>query len=213
MKPETKEKFKNEMIREIKQITSKSKRLLFEEKNIDLVFIYYNKYREIIHKMMKKENEDINSDKKMDSHKMASAFLCSIIKAKPIHFNANYNKDELPDFLERTPNKQLGFTFALYTLETFNNSRNGTSEEQLILKNDIKVPDCINNGDNDSEYIVHFLKLLDDKTIELLDFENHKFDKNLIFYMSHIFFLIDKYSYYYNFSSLLKNKIKKYENP
>ena len=107
-----------------------------------------------------------------------------------------------PLFLENTANEQLGLIFGIYIIDRFNISKTDvTALDKEIYGLPIKLPVCGNN--NDDEYTTHFTKLVFDKRVkENLDFERPTFNITLLFFISHIFFLIDSFSYYKNLSIL-----------
>jgi len=174
---------------------SKNNKLYFDKDKFELVFIYYEEYRKRIHNSMYLSIYPDKKDIKMDRHKVATAFLCSIIKAKPIGYNSDGTS---ATFLERTANEQLGFNFGIDIIHVFNaSSKDVSAEEKDIIKLPILLPEIKNN--NDDEYLTHFTKLIyDEKIKESLDFEGSNFNITLLFYLSHIFFLIDSCSYYRN---------------
>jgi hypothetical protein len=178
---------------------SKNKKLYFDKNKFELIFKYYNEYRERIHNSMRLSIHPGKKDIKMDRHKIATAFLCSILKAKPIGYNTG---GALATFFERTANEQLGLNFGIHIIRLFNVSNNEVSaEEKDVYALPLLLPEIKNN--NDDEYPTHFIKLIyDEKTKESLDFENSNFNITLLFYLSHIFFLIDSCSYYRNLLSL-----------
>ena len=194
----TQEKFGKRIKQFIDHICNKSKenRLYFDEDKFKLVFSYYEEYRSRIHDFMH------ISSKKMDRHKVATAFFCSIIKAKPIGYN---RVGSMPNFVERTANEHLGFIFGLDIIYRFNFSNTNVSAlDKEIYGLSIKLPECKNN--NDDEYTTHFIKLVYDKKVkDKLDFRHQEFSIFLLFFMSHIFFLIDSFSYYKNYKNLHDN--------
>jgi hypothetical protein len=197
----TETKFRQKLEEIINDLCNQSKKLYCDSNKIDMVFSYYSEYRKKIHNSMDL-SKHIHLDKKdprMDRHKIAAAFLCSILKAKPI----GYNKvGELPTFLENTANEQLGLIFGLFIIDCFNSAKmEKTPLEEEIYGLSIKLPECRSN--NDEEYTTHFTKLILDKKVKnILDFEDSEFNITLIFFLSNIFFLIDSYSYYRNYSIL-----------
>jgi hypothetical protein len=200
MKETTKELFRKKLKEIIDDLCIKSKKLYRDENRFDLIFsYYYYEYRRWIHISMELTKNMDRKEMRMDRHKIAAAFLCSILKAKPIGYN---NDGKMPTFLERTANEQLGLIFGIYIIDRFNISKTDiTSLEKEIYGLPIRLPVCGNN--NDEEYTTHFTKLFLDKRVkENLDFDHPNFNITLLFFISHIFFLIDSFSYYKNFSIL-----------
>jgi len=184
----TKGKFRQELRKYINDLCSKSEKLYLDQDKLELVFSYYVEYENRLYKAKRKKTD-------IDRHKVASAFLCSILKANPIGYNADGVN---PTDLERTANEQLGFLFGIYIIDTFNAStKEKTPLDMEICGLEIKLPECKGNADND--YTTHFVKLIIDKKVKKeLDFEDESFNINLLFFLSHIYFLIDSFSYYRN---------------
>jgi hypothetical protein len=185
----TEEKFSQKLRNQIHDLCEKSKKLYLDEDKFKSVFKYYKEYNARFHEAMSKKGT------KIDRHKIAAAFLCSIIKAKPIGYNTD---GIIPAYLEKTVNEQLGFLFGIYVIDTFNNSEEDAAplDKEIYLQR-IQFPDC--KKDDEKGYINHFTKLFNDEKVRKeLDFEDSSFNINLLFYLSHIFFLIDSFSYYKN---------------
>ena len=201
MKDGTREKFRQRLEILINNMCDQSmnKKLYFDKDKFEFVFKYYEEYRIRIHDSMRLSIYPGKKNINMDRHKIATAFLCSILKAKPIGYNGGSTS---ATFLERTANEQLGLNFGIHIIRLFNSSSKGVStEEKDVYALPLLLPEIKNNIDD--EYTAHFAKLVYDKKIkESLDFEDENFNITLLFYLSHIFFLIDSCSYYRNLLSL-----------
>ena len=201
----TEEKFRKELTRIINDLCIQSKKLYLDKDKFELIFKYYYEYRNRVHEAMDLSKHLDRKDMRMDRHKIAASFLCSILKVKPI----GYNRDGIkPTYLENTANEQLGFIFGIYIVDLFNTSKKeATSFEMEIYGLPIRLPEC--RGNNDDEYTTHFTKLIfDEKVKKGLDFEDPNFNITLLFFLSHIFFLIDSFSYYRNILCLDDNMRK-----
>jgi hypothetical protein len=184
-------------------VASKSPRILPIYEKITDVFKEYEKYKLIIHKRMGKIGQP-DEKKLMDQHKIAAAFLCSILRVKPMGFMPDRTIQGI-DYIEDTCNEQVGFMFGLYLLELFNrNMTDTTAENKLAYQLPIELPRC-----EEDDYIVHFIKLLDTDFQSHLFVEHKNFQENLLFYLSHIFFLIDSYSYEAARSKVLSEQVTK----
>ncbi|PKA10630.1 hypothetical protein CH372_18385 [Leptospira meyeri] len=186
MNGETKTRFKERLL-EISSDIIQDSRLEIVPENIDKVFQYYAMYNGKTH------NEMSKSGTLVDSHKIATCFLFSIIKAKPLSFtitDKNKSPDKFPSFKEHAANEMLGFIFGLYVLKIFIANEAKTPEEIFIAQKDIELPTCKEK----TQYTHHFIQIISKENI---DIENKDFNQNVIFIFSHIFFLIEKFSFYY----------------
>jgi hypothetical protein len=100
MLEETEKRFRNKLKEDIEGICAVSDNLFMENDKFDLVFSLYKRYRDIIHSYMNQGKITDENDIKMDRHKIAAAFFCAILKAKPIG-----RKPDGTRFLERTANE------------------------------------------------------------------------------------------------------------
>ncbi len=73
-----------------------------------------------------------------------------------------------------------------------------SSLDRSIYEKKIRVPDC-----EKGEYIDHFIKLLDKEIRPILFIREKEFKETAIFYLSHIFFMIDRHSFAINKALLL----------
>jgi hypothetical protein len=180
----------------IAPLCARSKKLYLDINKLELVFSYYEEYRKRIHDSMHLSISPGKKDLKMDRHKVATAFLCSILKAKPIGYNTDGSKAST--FLERTANEQLALHLGVFIIRIFNvSSEEASPEEMDIYHLPILFPEIKYNIDD--EYSSHFIKLIYDRKIkDGLDFDKPNFNITLLFYLSHIFFLIDSCSFYRN---------------
>jgi len=194
--------YKKELKHSMKFITSKSKRLVCDYNKVDEIFKYYERYRLFIHKHM----DDNDPEKLMDRHKIAAAFFCSILKSRPISYVPDSSEKD-PLFCEIRANEQLAFLFGLQILQDYiaDKAKNTKSaDDKEIYKKVIHIP-----GTKDDSYIHWFVKLVVDGVDQYFDFENKKFDEKLIFFISHIYFMLDGISYQYHKINLLEKRNKR----
>jgi len=184
----TKARFRKKLLADIDSLCKVSDELFLKEDGLDRIFEQYQRYRAVIH-----EKINLNSEKeapKMDRHKIAAAFFCAILKAEPIGKTPNADK-----FFERTVNEQLALIFSvLYVIDTFNvSNKNNTKMDKAVYELYIKLPECLQSEMKD--YTTNFIMLFDEEQKEILDIDSEKFKPGSLFIISHIFFLLDSYSY------------------
>jgi len=198
MNAEKMEYYKNELRKIIGILVSKSKRLVGDYNKIDEIFSYYEKYRSYIHKHMSDPNALI------DRHKIAAAFFCAILKSKPISYIPDSSGKD-PIFCELRANEQAAFLFGLQILQDYIADKainSDSADDKEIYKQIIHIP-----GTKDDSYIHWFIKLVVDGVEKYFDFDNEKFDEKLMFFISHIYFMLDNSSYQYYKINLLEKRI------
>jgi len=168
---------------------------------IDRVFDYYYEYEKIMKLCMKPGNE-------LDQHKMAAAFFCAVIKARPIasvYRKNNKTQDDDIENNEREANSECAYKFGkqmiqdhFYYLSTIAK----TPEEKIIYDNEIAEPETRKND----LYEQWFYKIITYRAAFHLDFESKHFEQEAVFFVSHIYFMIEKYSYYYNKAKYLETR-------
>jgi hypothetical protein len=204
MNEEKMEYYKNELKYNIETLSKKSKRLVGDnnDKKINEIFNNYEKYRVIIHKYM----DNNESEKLMDRHKIAAAFFCAILKSKPISYIPDSSGKD-PLFCELRANEQAAFLFGVQILQDFIADKviNSTSaDDKEIYKQPFYIP-----GTKDDSYIHWFVKLVVDGVGDYFDFTNPKFEEKLIFFISHIYFLLDNNSYQHHKINLLEKRVER----
>jgi hypothetical protein len=138
----------------------------------------YNKYNKEIHKLMlghSLKNFDVPSAEisdRIDRHKVAAAFLASIIEVQPMQTNVKGASTDV-----RTANELLAFLVGCYIIVAFANTANKGIQK-------ISTPKC-----QDEDYRKHFVKTI--YRLKLL-FEKRNFDTAVLFLISHIFFLLEQ---------------------
>jgi len=177
-------------------IADKSKRLCPLYEKVDEVFNHYEKYKEIIRKNMIKKDVSLEEDNLLDHHKIAAAFCCSVLKARPINYVSDNSGIALTQ-IEKTANEQCAFLLGLQVVQNFwdiKSKENISAEDKEIYNKPIMTPKPNNNN---TAYNDWFVALLNENAFKHLDYDNSKFGDTLLFFIAHIYFLIESYSYQY----------------
>jgi len=196
----TEARFRWKLKDDIKRLCDVSDKLFLEEDKFESVFQLYQRYRDVIHNCIKQSSKKEEQDIRMDRHKIATAFFCAILKAAPIGRKADADR-----FFERTVNEQLALIFSvLYIIDKFNISdepKNKMDKEIYDLY--IKFPECQHS--EYKNYKTNFIMLIDEAQKQFLDIDSEKFQPSSLFVISHLFFLIDAYSYQKNRCLILED--------
>jgi len=174
--------------------SSKRTRLRSNFAKVDEIFNYYEEYKKYIHQNMKDINESKTAEPLMDSHKIAAAFFCSFLKSRPLTYMPD-NSSIPPSGMELRANEHAAFLFGLQIVQDFWSDKYNdcnTAEEKEIYSNVLKLPDT--GSDN---YIIWFIKLFINGVEKYFDYTDAKFEEKLIFFIAHIYFLIEDFSYQY----------------
>ena len=142
----------------------------------------------------------------MDSHKIAAAFFCSFLKAKPIKYSSDGSGNP-PTGLELHVNKYGAFVYGLQVLNDFWTDKtvdSVTAEEQEIHKQPIRFPET--GKDN---YPTWFIKLVDGGVEKYLDHEDEKYEEKLMFFIAHIYFMLESYNYQFHKANLYESRSNK----
>jgi len=204
LEPEKIELYKGKCRQVIKVLSSGSIRLVADYTKVDEVFIHYEKYKERIHSHMSCKDSFTKTEPLMDNHKIAAAFFCSFLKARPISYVPD-SSGVAPSFREERANEQGAFLFGLQVMQDFwadkfHDSVDAYDKE--IYKKPINLP----KTDTDS-YIHWFIKLfIYGSVAQYFNYESEKFEELLIFFISHIYAMLESYSYQYHKAILYKNK-------
>lgn len=200
IKPQKKEKLTNNLNEIVIKIIGKSPRLKPSSDNlsmIDEILKHFFQYEPIIQKGMLEENH-LDKEEELDHHKLAAAFCCSVLKTKPISYNADKSGGP-PTNIENSANEQCAFLFGLQIIqnrwEDNMNDEKYSAVEREIYNNVIMIPA---QRDENVRYTDLFVKLINQKAFKHFDYENkEKFDGKLLFFIAHIYFLIESYSFIY----------------
>ena len=145
---------------------------IYNDKRFDQIFVDYDNMKTKVKKI-------ITNDKfLLDRHKIAAFFIFAIIKNKPIVLKINKTNIKNDD-LEFLSNLNLAITFANYIIKTFYEFKN---------KKKLKIFTPKSNTTNYSDQLVGLIKMLKD----IIEIEDNK--EILLMTISHILFLIEKYS-------------------
>jgi len=200
MKKITEERFRRKLLVDINRLCQASDKLFLERDKYEHVFDLYERYKIIMHNRIKQGRKKEQENIKLDRHKIAAIFFCAILKANPIG-----RKPDALKFYERTVNIQLALIFSVkYVIDLFNISdpRN-TPMDKEIYELFIKFPEC--QYSEHKNYIVNFIMLIDKKQEKFLDLDSAKFVPNSLFIISHLFFLLDAFSYQQNRCSVIES--------
>jgi len=198
--PEKVEFFKGKYRQVIEKLTLESTRLVGDYTKIDEIFTHYEEYKKFIHKHMQSKDSFTRTEPLMDNHKIAAAFFCSFLKARPISYVPD-NSGVPPNFGEQIPNEQGAFLFGLQVLQDYWEDKFHDSvdaDDREIYRKKISIP----KTDKDT-YTHWFIKLfIYNGVAQYFDYKSEKFDELLIFFVSHIYSLLDSYSYQYRKAEL-----------
>jgi len=186
----TEARFKERLLNDIDRLCKVSPNLSIDDAKIEPIFQLYRRYRAVIHNRIEQNSED---ELRMDRHKIAAAFFCAILKASPIK-----RKQSADKFFERTVNAQLALLFStLFIIDLFNYSdKTNTEMDKKIYSRIFKMPEC--KQSKSKNYITNFIMLIEDIQLEHFDIDSELFDPKLLFIISHMFFILDSYSYQKN---------------
>jgi len=179
---------------------------------IDKAFMYFFKYEEKMKSCMETSKTSSKMDNVLDRHKIAAAFFCSIIKAKPLdyvpHKAAALKGRKRSDIeLKKQANKECAYVFGLQIIQDFLNEKSINSvspDEKKIYNNKIRLPEP-----HDDTYSQWFLKLITDRVIIHLDYKSKHFEEESVFFISHLYYMMESYSYQYYKAKLYESRSKK----
>lgn len=196
MKRETEKRYRIRLIEIMDFISAKSvrKRLHPQIEKLDEIFNLYRKYEGIIQRTNGKNTELLEDDN--SDHLLIAAILCClVIKVRPINQILDKSSIDLkPE--EKYSNEFCAYLFGMQIIQDFwcsKASGNVSDEDKKIYSNPIMPP---NPDDDKTTYPDWFIKLLNEEASKHFDCENQVlFDKNMISYISGIYFMIENYSY------------------
>jgi len=190
---ETEARLRERLLKDINRLCQVSDTIYLENTRLECVFQLYIRYRAVIHERIEQSNKTEGESIRMDRHKVAAAFFCAIIKASPIVKKPGANK-----FLERTINIQLALLFStLYVIDLFNISdKDNSKTDKRIFSRIFKLPIC--KQSESKSYITNFIMIIDNILAPYLDIDSESFKPDMLFVVSHLFFILDAYSYQEN---------------
>jgi hypothetical protein len=184
-------------------LSSNSARLTANFSKVDEIFNNYEIYKKHIHNNMKCRDTYTKTEPLMDNHKIAAAFFCSFLKSRPLTYIPD-DSGVSPDSLELRANEQGAFLFGLQIVQDFWADKFidcVTAEEREIYQKVIHLPET-----SDGSYIHWFIKLVIDGINDYFDYKNEKYEEKLIFFIAHIYFMIEQYSYQYYKAKLYESR-------
>lgn len=203
MDEKTEARYRDECRKIITTLSGKTNRLSPRYSQIDEVFSNYEVFKKHIHNNMNYNDVPSKTEPLMDSHKIASAFFCSFLKAKPIKYTPDSSNNP-PSGFELQANEWGAFIFGLQVVMDFWADKvfdSVTAEDQEIYKQPIRFPET--SKDN---YVTWFIKLVTDGIEKYFDFDNEKYEGKFIFFIAHIYFMIEKYAYQYHKTCLYEKR-------
>jgi len=145
---------------------------IYDDKRFDQIFVDYDNMKVKVKKII------TNDEFLLDRHKIATFFIIAIIKNKPVVLKINKTNIKNDD-LEFVVNLNLAITFANYIIKTFYELRNKKKLKIFTLESDTT---------NYNDQLIALIKMLKDA----VEIEDNK--EILLMTISHILFLIEKYS-------------------
>ena len=201
METEKRELYKEKCRHVIEKLSLESSRVVPDYTKIDEIFTHYDKYNSLIKRNMVRKDSFTRTDPIIDNHKIAAAFFCSFLKARPLSYVPDSSGVPL-SFAEERANEQGAFLFGLQVVQDFWADKffdSVVAEDKEIYRNLIRLP----KTDTDT-YIHWFIKLVINGIEQYFDYKSDKFEEKFIFFISHIYSILDSYSYQHH-------KVKLYE--
>jgi hypothetical protein len=130
-------------------------------------------------------------------------FKGSFLKSRPLTYLPD-NSNVPPNGMELRANEHAAFLFGLQIVQDFWADKyidNNSAEEKEIYKEIIKLPET-----SSDDYIHWFIKLVIDGVEKYFDYKNEKYEEKLIFFIAHIYFLLEDFSYQYHRAKLYEKR-------
>ena len=184
--------------------SSKSKKLKPNFAKVEEIFANYTVYKNHMHNNMKGKDASARIEPLIDSHKIAAAFFCSFLKSAPLTYVPD-NSGIPPSGMELWANEHAAFLFGLQVVQDFWSDKYfncDSTEEREIYRKIIRLPET--DSDN---YIHWFIKLVIDGIDKYFDYQNtEKYEEKFIFFIAHIYFLLEDFSYQFYRAELYKER-------
>jgi hypothetical protein len=172
---------------------SENGRLRLRDGAIDVAFTHYHTYKKIMTSCMGEKET-------MDEHKLATAYCSAVLKALPLEFVQVESLSTIPvNSYENSANELCAYLMGLQVLQDvwvdkfLDTSR--PAQERLIYNHTIQPPV---SGKSTAIYVDWFTKLIKpDGAINPIDYDSPHFDIQQLFFISHLYFLIERFSYQY----------------
>jgi hypothetical protein len=142
-------------------------------------------------------------DPLMDNHKIAGALFCSFIKAKPLSYTPDSSGNP-PTYMELKANEHGAFLFGLQVVQDFWADKFHDSASPIDKEIYQKLINFPQTTDADN-YIHWFVKLITDGVDRYFDYQADKFQERFIFFISHIYFMLESFSYQYHKAKLYES--------
>jgi hypothetical protein len=166
-----------------------------QDATINDVLKAYDDYEAIMLELMGGEGNKDEAES-LDRHKIAAALCCAVLKVKPIKLAPNCTN---PSSEDKLANEKCAFLLGMQVIQDCWSAREAESVqdwEKNIYSQKIRYP--VSDDSPGVKYPVMFAKLFkEEKTFDHFNFKKSKFEKRLIFLISHIYFMLEKYSYQY----------------
>jgi hypothetical protein len=157
--------------------------------------------------MPQRRDDEQEKDIPLDHHKIAAALCCSVLKVKPIGFETDKSDPPLAS-IEQSANELCAFLFGLQVIQDFWSARckeNIPAEEKAIYSNPVRTPQP---NSSKATYSDWFVKLIKSEAFKYLDYDSNLCGEELIFFLSHIYYMIESYSFEYYKSALAEKRSK-----
>jgi hypothetical protein len=171
-------------------------RLNFRDDKLDEVFCHYNEYERRIKGLMPQGDA-------LDQHKQSAALCCATLKAwllEPV----SVSPPVLDNPYVNNANELCAYLMGIQMMQDVWMSRainTGLPQQEMqIYNNKITVPSL--HSSVNATYVDWFMKLLKKDLVKgvpvnYFDYEDPRFDIKRVFFLSHIYYLIECYSYQY----------------
>jgi hypothetical protein len=166
-------------------------RLKADKDKIEEVFVHLKKYMDIMRKAKAKGKKNLKQkeDDVLDRFNIATALCCAVLKAGPIVFKKKSDTPQTPT--EESANELSAFLLGLQAIQ---NDWNAKPKGKTVSNKKIEGP---KPTDLDTTYQDWFVKLFKEGAFAHFDYEDKLFEETLLFFISHIYFLIESYSFQY----------------
>jgi hypothetical protein len=172
---------------------SQNGQLRLRDDTIGAVFAYYDAYKKIMIGYMDEKDT-------LDEYKIAAAFCGAVLKALPLEL---IRGESIPIIsinpYENRANELCAYLMGIQVLQdvwvdkSFDAGR--PAQERLIYNHVIQAPVSRESAVTYADWFIELIK--PDSTINYLDYDSPHFDIRRMFFISHLYFLIERFSYQY----------------
>jgi hypothetical protein len=179
-------------------IAGMSPRLKADKDKIEEIFEVFEKYADIMREAMRgKRDLKLIEDDVLDHHKIAAALCCSVLKVRPIILKTGKSNPPLTP-IEESANELYAYLGGLQAVQNYWNAmqkeKNISNKHKTVYRQIIEGP---KPDDPKITYQDWFAKLFKEGAFKHFDYEDKLFEETLLFFISHIYFLIESYSFQY----------------